>query len=367
MWAISKSPLVIGAPANASITSEESLAILSNKDVVALNQDLLGEQAQLIRRYTEEEYDIFAGNLSESRKVIGVANWSNSSKSVNIDLQLVGVQKSGNIRDVWAAKDLGQYEGAVKVDLKGHEAKLLILSDLKPAGALTGKPGKEGGITFENVYGITTSGNYTLLVTSPSSKRRTVILHSGEKSVSQTMSSANYAISSIPLQRGQNNLTLTDPESRPVSAQLIYDVEPLYYPAATGILQGDAMSASCGGGCLPKGSKVTNMTVGSSVTFSNVSGGVLGGMKLIGIDYINYDVALASAWTNGTNTRNFTLSVNGGEPRRWSFPISGGDWYETGRLDVLLEGFHVGSVNELRVEAPGLDPGADLVGLAVYT
>jgi alpha-galactosidase len=92
MWAISKSPLVIGAPANPSLTPAESLAILLNKDVVALNQDRLGEQAQLIRRYTEEGYDIFAGNLSGSRKVIGVANWSNSSKSVDIDLQLVGVQ-----------------------------------------------------------------------------------------------------------------------------------------------------------------------------------------------------------------------------------------------------------------------------------
>ncbi|OCK94291.1 carbohydrate-binding module family 35 protein [Cenococcum geophilum 1.58] len=280
MWAISKSPLVIGAPANSSLTPAGSLAILLNKDVVALNQDRLGEQAQLIRRYTEEGYDIFAGNISGSRKVIGVANWSNSSKSVDIDLQLVGVQKSGNIQDVWAAKSIGPYEGALKVDLEGHEAKLLIL---------------------------------------------------------------------------------------PVSAQLTYNVEPSYYSAVTGILQGDVKSVNCGDGCLPTGSKVTNMTIGSSVTFGNVSGGVLGGTKLIGIDYINYDVALASAWTNGTNTRNFTLSVNGREPRRWSFPISGGDWYETGRLDVLADGFYVGPVNELRVEAPGLDPGADLVGFAVYT
>jgi hypothetical protein len=222
-------------------------------------------------------------------------------------------------------------------------------------------------ITFNSVYGITTSGNYTLLVTSPSSKRRTVTLHSGETLVSQTVSSATYTISSIPLQVGQNSLTLSDPASTPVSAQLTYNVEPLYYSAVTGILQGDAKLVNCGGGCLPTGSKVTNMTVGSSVTFSSVSGGVLGGTKLVGVDYINYDVALASAWTNGTNTRNLTLSVNGGEPRRWSFPISGGDWYDTGRLDVLVDGFHAGPVNELRVEAPGLDPGTDLVGLVVYT
>lgn len=34
---------------------------------------------------------------------------------------------------------------------------------------------------------------------------------------------------------------------------------------------------------------------------------------------------------------------------------------------MLVDGFYAGPVNELRVETLGLDPGADLVGFAVYT
>jgi alpha-galactosidase len=58
LWAINKSPLVIGAPMNTSITTNGSLSILSNQEIIAINQDPLNEQAQLVRRYTEESYDI---------------------------------------------------------------------------------------------------------------------------------------------------------------------------------------------------------------------------------------------------------------------------------------------------------------------
>jgi alpha-galactosidase len=80
----------------------------------------------------------------------------------------------------------------------------------------------------------------------------------------------------------------------------------------------------------------------------------------------NYNVALESAWTNGTNTQNLTISVNGGEAKRWAFPISGGDWFETGRLYIELEGLKDRSGNQILVAAPGIDPGPDVVGLEIF-
>jgi alpha-galactosidase len=54
MWAINKSPL-IGEPDR---LSQAPLDILSTKDLIALNQDPLAAQAQLVRHCTEEEYNI---------------------------------------------------------------------------------------------------------------------------------------------------------------------------------------------------------------------------------------------------------------------------------------------------------------------
>jgi hypothetical protein len=55
MWAINKSPLIIGAALDPDRLDKVSLDILSNKEVIALNQDSLAKQAQLVRRNTEDE------------------------------------------------------------------------------------------------------------------------------------------------------------------------------------------------------------------------------------------------------------------------------------------------------------------------
>ena len=77
-------------------------------------------------------------------------------------------------------------------------------------------------------------------------------------------------------------------------------------------------------------------------------------------------MALESAWTNGTNTANLTLSINNGDPKGWAFPISGGDWFETGRLYIGVEGLKPRGGNEILVAAPGIDPEPEVVGLEIF-
>ncbi|OMP82837.1 putative alpha-galactosidase D [Diplodia seriata] len=286
MWAINKSPLIIGAPMSTTLTPQASLDILANEEVLAINQDALGQQARLVQRYTEEEYDVWAGNLTDGRLVVAVANWRNDSRTVSLNLSspALGVAAASAVRDVWAASDLGAADGGdgealLQLDLAGHEAKLLVLSD----------------------------------VTS-------------------------------------TNTSLADAH---------------YYPVTgAAVAGGNASILACGGGeCLPVGSKAVDVYPGSTVTFSNVSAPSSG---FLAIDYINYDVALQSSWSNGTNTRNVTLSVNGAAAKRWALPISGGDWFETGRLVVEVgEGFVEGDGNVVVLGAPGPDPAPDVVGLAV--
>lgn len=103
MWAINKSPLIIGAALGQDRLSTTSLAIISNEEIIAINQDAFAKQAQLVCRYTEEEWDVWLGELSGARKVLGVANWKNESQRVDIDLASLGVA-AAQARDVWVAK-----------------------------------------------------------------------------------------------------------------------------------------------------------------------------------------------------------------------------------------------------------------------
>ncbi|KAH8882992.1 alpha-galactosidase [Thozetella sp. PMI_491] len=283
MWAISKSPLIFGAPASTSLTPSQSLQILSNTEVIALNQDSLGEQARLVRRYTEEEWDVFAGNLSGSRLIVGLANWKNSSSTVSVNLASVLGISSATARNVWGASNLGTISGTYTTTLAGHQLQLLVLSNIVKSS------------------------------TTP-------------KSVG-------------------------------------------YYTATGATLSGAATKTTCGSGqCLPSGTKVGYIGTGSSaaaVTFSGVKA-TTSGTKLVGVDFINYDVALDSAWSDGTNSRNMTISVNGGTAKRWAFPISGGNWYETGRLQIEVGGFQAGDNTVVFRAATTGTYAPDLVGFEVF-
>ncbi|KAK8053648.1 glycoside hydrolase [Apiospora saccharicola] len=261
MWAINKSPLMLGG------------------EIIAINQDARGKQAQLVRRYTEEEWDLWTGELSDNRKVVGIANWRNNTQTVQVDLAAAGVSSAGSVRDVWAAKDLGSLKGGVqKVTLAGHEMKIWVLSDIAEA-------------------------------------------------------------------------------AEPASAG--------YYSAAANATATRATVVNCGEGeCLPTGQKIGDIAADATVRFDGVSV-ASAGAKLLGVDFINYETALGTAWDFGSNTRNMTIAVNGEQGKRWAFPISGGDWYETGRLMVEVDGFVAGE-NKVSFAAVGNAFAPDLVGFEIF-
>jgi alpha-galactosidase len=277
MWAMNKSPLIIGGILDSKF-SKGSLATLSNKEVIAINQDSLSKQAQLVRRYTEEEWDIWLGELSGSRKVLGVANWRNQSRTVDVDLSTLNIT-AASARDVWAAKDLGAVSGTQKVSLAAHEMKLWVLSNITTANTLA------------------SSG---------------------------------------------------------------------YYSAASGTLAGSSRVTSCSTGeCLPTLKKVGNIGSGATVTVKSVNAKTAG-KKLLGVDFCNYDYAFGTAWDWGTNTRNMTIAVNGQTAKRWAFPLSGGDWFETGRLMIEVDGFKAGASNTVVFGAAGNAYAPDLVGFELF-
>jgi hypothetical protein len=250
---------------------------MSNKEVIALNQDSLAKQAQLVRRDTEKEWDIWLGELSGSRQILGVANWKNDSQGVGFDLATLGIA-SAQARDVWAAKDLGAVSKSQNVSLAGHELRLWLLSDIVPASPL---------------------------------------------------------------------------------------VSTTYYHAANASTNGSARANTCPADtCLPTGTKVGNIDATSSVTVSNVHA-LSPGKKLMGVDFVNYDYAFTTAWDWGSNTRNMTIAINGGKANRWAFPLSGGNWNESGRLFIEADGFVTGTQNVVTFTGFGNSSAPDLVGFEV--
>ena len=128
LWALVKAPLIIGCDLGSM--SSETLQILGNQEVIAINQDKLGVQATCRKGCSFAnfvlgyEYQVFAGPLENGDWAVGIINWSLLSKhSIEYDLKELGIQGKVQIKDLW--ENEVQESDQINVQaLKGHSIKL---------------------------------------------------------------------------------------------------------------------------------------------------------------------------------------------------------------------------------------------------
>jgi len=131
LWCMLASPLMAGN--DIANMSAETKAILTNKEVISLNQDSLGRQAMCYR--DNGDYQIWMKPLANDEKAICLLNKSDEKKTVLVDFALLARsgmgRRSGNpmtienyrVRDLWEHKDLNLKETSVYIDLAPHTVK----------------------------------------------------------------------------------------------------------------------------------------------------------------------------------------------------------------------------------------------------
>jgi len=97
IWSISKSPLIIGC--DLALVSNESLAIMMNKEVIAVNQDKLGVQAPIV--HMDFQWVIWAGPLADGSKAVLILNLKKTAAKGTVTWQQVGFKadQQENVRD----------------------------------------------------------------------------------------------------------------------------------------------------------------------------------------------------------------------------------------------------------------------------
>ncbi|KAL2866939.1 alpha-galactosidase D [Aspergillus lucknowensis] len=382
MWAVLKSPLVIGGAINGM--EEGSLEILKNEDVIAFNQDALGESARLRRRWSDAGYEVWSGPLERERVVAAVINWGEEERELTLDLPDVGIQFAGGLRNIWRGEAEDDVLTSYTASVEGHGVMLVELSETVPAGEYPSEifAKKHGAsTTFSHVYAVTSSRGYTLNITfsePPTAKKISIATDATTSPVTVSVpSGASSVTARIPLTAGSDN-TITI-HGAPVSSIHLTPPKPTYYPATRNTtLTGSTTPFTCPADfCSPTGSKLTHLDGDSTAKFHISS--TASGAKYLEVDYINNEVAFDSSWGWGSNSRNLTVRVNDEEPVRLEVPLSGRHselfgpglgWWDSGRLGVLTGGWRVGG-NEVVFGNEGGEGGfsssaPDLVGFGVY-
>ncbi|MGH9593772.1 MAG: glycoside hydrolase family 27 protein, partial [Bryobacteraceae bacterium] len=108
LWCLLAAPLIAGN--DLSNMSPETVELLTNPEVVALDQDTGGHQGHRIS--AEGPLEVWMKPLADGSKAVGLFNRGESTSPVTVNLAQIGISGSAQARDLWAHKDLGKVEGS---------------------------------------------------------------------------------------------------------------------------------------------------------------------------------------------------------------------------------------------------------------
>ena len=128
LWCIMKAPLLIGC--DVSSIDQYTMDILTNTDLIAVNQDPLGKQAHMVVGGGASTSSVWAGPLSNNNTVVLLLNIDTSAVNITADWKDVGLDVSAkmSVRDLWLHKDVGVMSGSLTSEVQGHGVKVFRLS-----------------------------------------------------------------------------------------------------------------------------------------------------------------------------------------------------------------------------------------------
>src|SRR5271170_1277537 len=121
LWALLAAPLLAGN--DLSTMKAETIALLTNREVIAIDQDRLGKQADRVR--AEGTQEIWTRPLADGSKAVGIFNRFDWPQTIEINFREFGFKSSVKARDIWAAKDLGTLSGDYAARVPSHGVVLL--------------------------------------------------------------------------------------------------------------------------------------------------------------------------------------------------------------------------------------------------
>ena len=148
-WAIVSSPLTLSHDVNNKTISDIIWPIISNKEILAINQAYEGDSGgvydsstntvELTDAYieaTETESRVLAPSYQYLAKPIGggkvavlLVNSESTSQTLEADFSKVPGVSCTNcaVRDIWEHKDLGSFNGKWSTSVAGHDAAMIVI------------------------------------------------------------------------------------------------------------------------------------------------------------------------------------------------------------------------------------------------
>jgi len=139
LWSLLAAPLLLGC--DMERLDDFTLNLITNDEVIAVNQDVLGKQAVPVVR--EDGVEIWVKELEDGSTAAGIFylgnrtndpvamfNWDNenTSRKVTVDLTSLGFTGECTVRDLWRQKMVGTFTGSFDTEVPFHGVVLVKIT-----------------------------------------------------------------------------------------------------------------------------------------------------------------------------------------------------------------------------------------------
>ncbi len=121
LWSILAAPLI--ATLDLTHAPPAALAILTNPEVIAVDQDSSGIPGQRISK--EGPLEVWMKPLADGSKAVGLFNFEDGLAPITVNFRDIGLAESASLRDLWARKDLGVFKGSYTATIPFHQVVLI--------------------------------------------------------------------------------------------------------------------------------------------------------------------------------------------------------------------------------------------------
>jgi alpha-galactosidase len=124
LWAILAAPLLAGN--DLRNMSPEILAILTNREVIAVDQDKLGKQGARVWKSGDQE--AWVRQLSANALAVAIFNRGSQPADVSVKWSDLGISYKPKVRDLWEHKDVVVQGDGYSASIPGHGVVMLRIS-----------------------------------------------------------------------------------------------------------------------------------------------------------------------------------------------------------------------------------------------
>ncbi len=121
LWAILAAPLIAGN--DLSRMTPSTLELLTNREVIAIDQDPLGKQG--FRVAQEGPFEVWMKPLADGSVAVGLFNRQRTTEQMTVSFAQIGIRGEASVRELWLKKDLGTFSGSFSAYVPKHGVVLV--------------------------------------------------------------------------------------------------------------------------------------------------------------------------------------------------------------------------------------------------